>query len=75
MFELSLLAAFGAMICWGIGDFLIQRTVRKVGDIEALAFIGIVGSVGLIPFVWNDLKLILHPGFALMLFVLEFLLF
>ncbi len=34
--ELSILFAFCAMICWGFGDFLIQRTVRKIGDVEAL---------------------------------------
>ena len=28
--------AFVAMLCWGFGDFLIQRSTRKVGDIEAL---------------------------------------
>lgn len=51
----SLLFAFGAMLCWGIGDFLIQRTTRAVGNIEALAWIGIIGSIGLTPFVINDL--------------------
>lgn len=43
--------ALGAMLCWGVGDFLIQRTVRRTGDIEALALIGVVGSVGLLPWV------------------------
>ncbi|MBI4209917.1 MAG: DMT family transporter [Candidatus Diapherotrites archaeon] len=52
--ENLVLAAFGAMLCWGIGDFLIQKSVRKIGDIETLAFIGIVGAVGLLPFIAQD---------------------
>ncbi len=60
--EAGILFAFGAMLCWGIGDFLIQRSVWKVGDVEALAFIGIVGSVGLLPFVAGELPLIFEPG-------------
>ena len=27
--ELPILAAFGAMLSWGIGDFLIQRSTRS----------------------------------------------
>lgn len=69
-FEASILFAFGAMLCWGIGDFLIQRSVWKVGDVEALAFIGIVGSVGLFPFVINDLPLFFAPAnLTLLLFL------
>lgn len=56
--ETSILAAFGAMLFWGIGDFLIQRSVRKIGDLEALAYIGIIGSIVLLPFVWKEFHLI-----------------
>ncbi len=56
--EIGLIFAFLAMLCWGFGDFFIQRSVRKVGNIEALAFIGIIGAIGLFPFVLGDLKLI-----------------
>lgn len=58
IFELSVLAAFGAMLCWGFGDFFIQKSTRKVGNIEALAFIGIIGSIGLLPFVVFELPLL-----------------
>lgn len=57
-FELSILAAFAAMFCWGIGDFLIQKVTRKTGNIETLAFIGLIGSLGLFPFVLGDLPLL-----------------
>ena len=65
--ELSVLAAFGAMLSWGVGDFLIQKAARRVGDLEALAFIGIVGSVALFPLVLAELPAMLDPyNFALM---------
>jgi len=47
------------MLAWAFGDFLIQRSARKVGDVQALAIIGIVGSIGLIPFIIKDLPLLL----------------
>jgi len=56
MFEnIGVLAAFGAMLCWGIGDFYIQKTTRKIGNVEALFFIGLIGSIILLPFVFNEL--------------------
>ncbi len=68
--ELSVLAAFGAMLCWGFGDFLIQKSTRRVGDIEALAFIGIIGSIGLLPFVVFELPLLFSfENLALLCFV------
>ena len=56
--ELAILIAFGAMLCWGVGDFLIQRTTRKIGDVETLAWIGVIGSIGLLPFVILEFSLI-----------------
>ncbi len=56
-FEISILAAFGAMFFWGVGDFFIQRSTRKIGDTESLAFIGIIGALGLLPFVLPELPL------------------
>jgi len=53
-FETSILFAFAAMLSWGIGDFLIQRTVRKIGDLQTLTWIGIIGSIFLIPFAIKD---------------------
>ena len=59
-FGLAVLAAFAAVLCWGIGDFMIQRNVRKVGDNEALLFIGAIGGVMLLPFAWNDIPALLE---------------
>jgi uncharacterized membrane protein len=69
-FELGILFAFGAMLCWGFGDFFIQRSARKIGDIEALAFIGIIGTIGLLPFVLQELPLLFSlPNLALLAFI------
>jgi drug/metabolite transporter (DMT)-like permease len=70
MIELGVLAAFGAMLSWGIGDFLIQRSTRKVGDLETLGFIGLIGAVGLLPFVLVEFPSLLQPqNMALLLLV------
>ena len=47
--------AFVAMLCWGIGDFWIQKSTRKVGDIEALFFVTAFGAVVLLPFVYKNI--------------------
>jgi drug/metabolite transporter (DMT)-like permease len=65
-----ILAALGAMLAWGVGDFLIQRSVRAVGSIQALAFIGIVGSFGLLPFVIGDISALTWGAGLLILVVL-----
>lgn len=46
--------AFLAMLCWGFGDFLIQRSTRKIGDWEALFFITLFGAVVLFPFAYKN---------------------
>jgi drug/metabolite transporter (DMT)-like permease len=53
---IGIVFAFVALISWGVGDFFIQQTTRVVGSWKALFFIGIVGFVGLFPFVKNDLS-------------------
>lgn len=69
-FEISILAAFGAMLFWGVGDFFIQRSTRKIGDAESLAFIGIIGALGLLPFVLPELPaLFTIPNIALLSFI------
>lgn len=51
----GLIAACIALLAWGFGDFAIQRSIRVLGIIPALFFIGIVGGLGLLPFVWHEL--------------------
>jgi len=53
--SLIIALAFGAMLCWGVGDFLIQRTERRIGPLETLAWITWFSSIALLPFVWQSL--------------------
>ena len=53
--ELGILFAFAAMLCWGFGDFLIQKSVRKLGDWETLFIITLFGTILLLPFVYQDI--------------------
>lgn len=70
--------AFVAMLCWGFGDFLIQRSTRKIGDWETLFIICGLGSIILLPFVWRNIPeiwfgdnqtLLILLGGALILFI------
>lgn len=47
-----------ALLSWGIGDFLLQKSARRFGDWDALLYITLFASVLLLPFIWNDLELI-----------------
>ena len=59
-FEIGVLLALSAFIFWGFGDFLIQRTTRKIGDWETLLVLDGIGVVILLPFVYNDFGSLLH---------------
>ncbi|MBU4315205.1 EamA family transporter, partial [Patescibacteria group bacterium] len=52
----GILLAFSALICWGFGDFFIQKTTKAVGSWKALFFIGIVGLFGIFPFIIKGLS-------------------
>jgi uncharacterized membrane protein len=52
---MGILLALTALISWGLGDFLIQRSARKFGDWIALLYITAFGSIVLFPFVLKDL--------------------
>ena len=43
-----------ALLSWAFGDFLIQRTVRAVGDLRTLLWIDGIGAIVLLPFVVRD---------------------
>ena len=73
--EFSILFAFGAMLCWGLGDFLIQKCVRKIGNIESLAYIGIIGIIILTPLIFMDLKLLNSLSNLLVLLLLGIITF
>ena len=62
--------AFVAMLCWGIGDFLIQKSTRKIGDFETLFLITLFGALVLLPFVYKDVPLLFVSGNENILLVL-----
>lgn len=47
--------AFVAMLAWGFGDFLIQKGVRKVGNMETLFVATAFGAIVLFPFVYKNI--------------------
>ena len=51
----GLLFALAALVFWGGGDFLIQRTTRRLGDWETLFLIVAFGTVVLLPFVYTQI--------------------
>jgi len=65
----AILLAFGTMILWGVGDFLIQRCIKRVGNLETIFWITLVSSIFLFPFVYKSLPLLSGWQF-LILFVL-----
>ena len=67
--EVSLIFAFAAMLCWGFGDFFIQKCCRKIGDVESLAYIGIIGALIILPFAIKDFHLISTYNLLLLLIV------
>jgi len=56
------------MLLWGLGDFLIQKSARKLGDWETLFVVTGFGTLMLIPFVWRSIPAILND--RLIVFVL-----
>jgi drug/metabolite transporter (DMT)-like permease len=51
----GLIFAFLALFSWGFGDFSIQKAVRSIGIWKSLFVIGIVGVVGIFPFILGEL--------------------
>jgi drug/metabolite transporter (DMT)-like permease len=45
MHVLGTVFAFLALASWTFGDFFIQRSVRLVGDIKTIVYIGVVGII------------------------------
>jgi len=55
---IGIIISFGAAMMWGIGDFFIQRSTRKVGDWETLFVLCAFGMIVLFPFVFQNLKIL-----------------
>ena len=53
--QVGIAFAFVAMLCWGFGDFLMQRSARRIGNMETLFAISLFGAFILLPFVYGDI--------------------
>lgn len=70
---MGILFAFLAVLAWGVGDFLIQRSARKFGDWTALFYVTAFAAIALLPFVFFNLpKLLSNPAGLLILIVASF---
>ncbi len=56
--SIGIALAFVAMLCWGFGDFMIQKSTRKLGDWETLFIITAFGTIILLPFVWHKIPIL-----------------
>jgi drug/metabolite transporter (DMT)-like permease len=52
---MGVLFALAALLCWGLGDFLIQKNVRKFGDAVVLFFVTAFGAIAIFPFIYSEL--------------------
>ncbi|MFA5987300.1 MAG: DMT family transporter [Candidatus Paceibacterota bacterium] len=62
MYATGIALSFVAMLCWGFGDFLIQKSARKIGDWETLFIITFVGTIILLPFVGGSFGQLFSSG-------------
>lgn len=53
--SLGIIFSLCALLAWGFGDFFIQKSTRVVGIWKTLFFIAIVSTIGLFPFIKNEI--------------------
>ncbi len=64
---MGILFALIALIAWGFGDFLIEKSTRKFGDVVPLFYIAALATIVLLPFVYRDLGSIIGPAWSILL--------
>lgn len=71
MLNFGIIFSLIALFAWGFGDFFVQKAVRKIGIWKSLFFIGIFGSILLLPFVANEISSVISQtnGLYLLLFL------
>ena len=62
--------AFVALFCWGLGDFLIQKSSREFGKWVSLFFITFFAVIILTPFVYKDIASLFSNNFGLLILLL-----
>jgi drug/metabolite transporter (DMT)-like permease len=67
---MGILFAFIALICWGVGDFLIQKSSREFGKWVVLFFVGLIAAVALLPFVYQNIGVVLAERPVLIILII-----
>lgn len=62
--------AFVALFCWGLGDFLIQKSSREFGKWVTLFFITFFAAIILTPFVYQDIASLFANNYGLLILLL-----
>lgn len=68
MDSVGILFALGALVCWGFGDFLIQKETRLAGIWQTLFYNTLITAVVLAPFTLGKLSLLKEPEILKLLF-------
>ena len=71
---LAVTFALVALLSWGLADFYIQKSSRKIGVWKVLFSVGVIGFVSLLPFIKNELTA-LDLGDILLLTILGIIIF
>lgn len=61
MTSIGVLLAIGSLVGWGLFDFLIHKTTRRIGVIPTILYENFFVTIALFPFVLSDLPLLLRP--------------
>jgi len=72
---MAIALALTAMLFWGVGDFLIQKSTRVFGDIKTLFYITVIGAVLLAPFACTHLNNLSKPGSLFIILLTEGVIF
>ena len=65
---IGIFLAVGAMLCWGVADFLAQRAARSVGNVTTLFAGSLFGAIVLLPSAYGQLGALAgRPGLVLLI--------
>lgn len=70
----AIIFALIALLSWGLAEFYIQKSSRKIGVWKVLFSVGVIGFIALLPFVKNEI-IALEAGDILLLAILGMIIF
>ncbi len=66
----GVLFAIIALLFWGVGDFLLQKSARKLGNLLTLFYIGVFGALMFLPFAWRSIYSLLNSPKELLVLII-----